>query len=130
MKQLPLAATLIILVIVSSVAFEVFGPEVFGPADTKSVLLDSEKVRSITAEEYASAVRSTPDVNARDKNGMTPLHFAAMSGTPAFIAALLEAGASGSAKTEKGETPFDLAESNDKVKGTAAYRALNAAQYK
>ena len=45
------------LILASSVAF----------ADTTSVLLDLEKVRSMSAEEYAAAVRSAPDVNARDK---------------------------------------------------------------
>ena len=71
------------------------------------------------------------DVNARGKNGWTPLHMAAMGRrTPdRTIAALLEAGASGSVKDVDGKTPFDLAEDNDIVKGTAAYWALNDAQY-
>ena len=58
MKHAFLAAALIIA---SSVAF----------ADTTSVLLDREKVRSMSAEEYAAAVRSAPDVNVRDKYGIT-----------------------------------------------------------
>ncbi len=53
MKQLLLAAALIIA---SSVAF----------ADPASVLLDRDKVRSMSAEEYAAAVRSAPDVEVRD----------------------------------------------------------------
>jgi hypothetical protein len=56
MKQLLLAVALIIA---SSAAF----------ADTTSVLLDSEKVRSMSAEEYAAAVSSAPDVNVRDEYG-------------------------------------------------------------
>ena len=70
------------------------------------------------------------NVNARDKHGLTPLHLAAAYGTPDNIAALLEGGASGSVKDGEGKTPFDLARRNDKVKGTAAYRALNDAQEK
>ena len=70
------------------------------------------------------------DVEARGKDGWTPLHFAAGLGTPEKIAALLEAGASGSIKDKKGNTPFDYAQDNDKVKGTIAYWALNDAQYK
>ncbi len=117
MKHAFLAAALIIA---SSVAF----------ADATSVLLDGEKVRSMSAEEYAAAVRSAPDVNARNKNGFTPLHLAAGLGTPDNIAALLDAGASGSVKTENGRTAFDLAEYNDEVNGTDAYQALKDAQYK
>ncbi len=117
MKQLLLAAALIIA---SSVAF----------ADAASVLLDPNKVRSMSAEEYAAAVRSAPDINVRGKFGWTPLHAAGAYGTPDNITALLESGASGSVKTENGKTAFDVAEGNDKVKGTDAYWALNDAQYK
>ncbi len=117
MKHAFLAAAFIIA---SSVAF----------ADTTSVLLDSDKVPSMSAEEYAAAVRSAPDVEARDKDGYTPLHIAAAVGTPANIAALLEAGASGSAKDKSGKTAFDYAERNIALKGTAAYWSLNNAQYK
>ncbi len=58
MKHAFLAAALIIE---SSVAF----------AEPASVLLDGEKVRSMSAEEYAAAVKSATDVNARDENGGT-----------------------------------------------------------
>ena len=79
--------------------------------------------------------------------GQTALHFAARYGTPESITALLEAGASGSAKNkgplagmvrnwfgrawfDDGKTPLELANANPRVKGTAAYRALNDAQNK
>ena len=183
MKRAFLAAALIIA---SSVVF----------ADTTSVLLNSEMVRNMSAEEYAEVVRSAPnvnvrnelsyetplhiaaifgtpdniaalvsagadvevrnrwgitplisavlygssttiaalldaraDANVRDIYGDTPLLYAARSRSPDIITALLEAGASGSAKDEDGKTPFDLAEENELVKGTAAYWALNDAQY-
>ena len=80
MKHIFLAAALIIA---SSIAF----------ADATSDLLDEDKVRSMSAEEYAAAVRSAPDVNVRDTTGRTPLHLAAKFGTPANIAALVSAGA-------------------------------------
>ena len=60
---------------------------------------------------------------------MTPLHYAAATGTPDIIAALLEAGASGSVKGLYGMTAFERAEQNDRVKGTDAYWALSDAQY-
>ncbi len=56
MKRAFLAAAFIIA---SSVAF----------ADTTSVLLDPEKVLSMSAEEYAAAIRNAPDVNVRDMGG-------------------------------------------------------------
>jgi hypothetical protein len=117
MKRAILAA---VLILASSVAF----------ADATSVLLDADKVSKMSAEEYAAAVKSAPDVNVRGKFGQTPLHYAAKKGTPANIVALLEAGASGGVKDKKGKTPFDYARGNDKVEGTAAYWALNDAQYK
>jgi len=183
MKHAFLAAAIILT---SSVAF----------ADVTSDLLDGKKIRSMSAEEFVAAVRSAPDVNvrgkfratplhvaavlgtpdniialvgagadlnARDNYGWTPLHAAAGAGTPANIialvgagagvetrsdigftplhvaaaigtpdkiTALLDVGASGSAKDEDGKTPFGHAGDNAKVKGTAAYWALNDAQYK
>ncbi len=46
------------------------------------------------------------DVNARDKEGETPMHYAAMSGTPDNIAALVSAGADVEARNEDGTTPL------------------------
>ena len=94
MKHAFLAAALIIA---SSVAF----------ADAASVLLDPNKVRSMSAEEYAAAVRSAPDINARSKGGTAPLHVAAAAGTPDNITALVSAGADVEART-KGGSPTKL----------------------
>ena len=69
------------------------------------------------------------DVMARAGDGSTPLHFAAGFGTPANIQALLDAGADAKAKNEEGITPWDLAQENEKLKGTKGYWALNDAQY-
>ena len=54
------------------------------------------------------------DPNSRNNNwwignGVTPLHGAAHMGNPAFIAALLDAGANINARSEHGETPLHLA---------------------
>ena len=68
------------------------------------------------------------DVKVRDENGWTPLHRAAVADTAANIQALLDAGADGKAKSEFGETPWDSAQQNEKLKGTAAYWALNDAR--
>ena len=81
-----------------------------------------------TPSSIAMLVSAVANVNARDKYGLTPLHLAALHGTTDNIVALLDGGASGSMKDGDGKTPFDLARRNDKVKGAAAYRALNDAQ--
>ena len=50
------------------------------------------------------------DVNAKDEDGLTPLHMAAQSNpTPAVIEALLEAGADPRATDSDGKTPHALA---------------------
>ncbi len=87
------------LIIASSAAF----------ANTTSVLLDIEKVFSMSAEEYAAAVRNAPDVNARNKDGETALHFAAASRTPANITVLLSAGAEVDAREKSGWTALHFA---------------------
>jgi len=51
-----------------------------------------------------------------------------LSLTPENVLALLEAGADGTAQTEDGLTPFDLAGNNAALRGTDAYWALNDAR--
>ena len=96
MKRAILAAALILA---SSVAF----------ADATSDLLDGEKVRAMSAEEYAAAVRSAPDVNVRGRDGVTPLYLAAEYGTPDNIAALVKAGADVEARIKSLEKPLHAA---------------------
>ena len=66
---------------------------------------------------------------ARGEDGQTPLHLTARYGPPENIQVLLDAGAHAKAKNKKGETPWDLAQKNEKLKGTKGYWALNDAQY-
>ena len=72
------------------------------------------------------------DLMARTTTGRTPLHSAAevaLAGSAANIQALLDANADAKVKNEEGKTPRDLAQENEKLKGTRAYWALNDAQY-
>ena len=70
------------------------------------------------------------DVMVMDGYRATPLHSAIRGyGTSANIQVLLDAGADAKAKDEEGKTPWDYAQENEKLKGTKAYWALNAAQY-
>ena len=67
------------------------------------------------------------DVNAREERfGQTPLHKAAgFSENPAVIETLLAAGADVNARNSGGETPWDLAQENEALKGSDAYFRLN-----
>ena len=51
------------------------------------------------------------------------------TGTPETTQALLDGVADAKAKDKNGKTPWDLAYTNEKLKGTKAYRTLNDAQY-
>ena len=71
------------------------------------------------------------NVNALYQDSSTPLHLAVASpfiGSGAILA-LLNAGADAKSEDENGETPWDLAQENEKLKGTKGYWALNDAQY-
>ena len=96
----------------------------YGSTPLHSAAASRGKPASIQALLAAGA-----DVMARAGDGSTPLHFAAGFGTPANIQALLDAGADAKAKNEEGITPWDLAQENEKLKGTKGYWALNDAQY-
>ena len=69
-------------------------------------------------------------MTARAIDDWMPLHCAASRENPAVVRALLDTGANGAARRERGETPFDLAEKNDDLRGTAAYWRLNDARFK
>jgi ankyrin repeat protein len=86
--------------------------------------------KTATTSDVKAELDAGADVMARDKDGGTPLHSAALFGKKAgVIEALLEAGADPKAKDELGNTPWDLAQGNDKLKDTKSYWALNDAQY-
>ena len=85
--------------------------------------------RTATTADLQAELSGGADVMARDDFGRTPLHNAAQFGTPEVIQALLAAGEDAKAKDEKGKTPWDLAQENEKLKGTKGYWALNDAEY-
>jgi len=74
-------------------------------------------------------VKSGAKVNFRGSGGWTALMMAAYANpNPAVVDALLAAGASGKLKSAAGYTAFSYAQENEKLKGTAAYTKLRAAQ--
>ena len=84
-----------------------------------------------TAETIKALLDGGADVMAEEADGWTPLHRAAscFECAPENIHLLLAAGASVMAKDQYGKTPWDLAQENEKLKGTKGYWALNDAQY-
>ena len=79
-------------------------------------------------------------LEARDEDGNTPLHRAAKYAKGYVssdedphagdaIEALLDAGASPLARNAEGKTPWDLAQANEKLKGSDAYWRLNEARF-
>ena len=72
-------------------------------------------------------------MEARFKNGQTPLHYAASTAFSATVAdavvtALLKAGADPNSRDHDGQLPCDYAKDNTQLKGSDAYLRLNAAR--
>lgn len=97
-------------------------------ADATGGLFDA--VREGTAAEVKTALAAGADPNARNEDGDTPLHLAAMALKPSAILALLEGGADAAARNEDGRVPFDYVKDHDTMKGTEAYRLLRDGRFK
>ena len=82
-----------------------------------------------TAEVAKVLLKAGARVSSRASVGYTPLHRAASGGRADVVEFLLSVGANGKAKSEDGETPFDLAKRMGYLEGTDAYWLLNDAQY-
>ena len=66
--------------------------------------------RTAGAADVRACLRAGADPDARDKKGVTPLHWAANNGNAAAVRALLEAGADPNARDdEHGDTPLHYA---------------------
>lgn len=80
---------------------------------------------SITALWLAGA-----EIDTNSLNGWNALHLAALLGSPESIFTLLSLGVDGSHISNDGETPFDLAQFNNRIIDTEAYWVLSDAQFK
>jgi ankyrin repeat protein len=69
------------------------------------------------------------NVNTNSLIGWNALHLAALLGSPESVTALLKVGVDGTVKNNDGDTPFDLAQFNDRVIDTEAYLALGDARF-
>ena len=75
-------------------------------------------------DSHHTLVESGADLDARDENGQTPLHWAAWrNNNPSVVAALLDSGADPNSRNQFGELPVELAAQNPKLHGTAVYLA-------
>lgn len=64
------------------------------------------------------------DINPRDKNSNTPLHWAAADNKPEVVALLLNKGADINARNKSGNTPLNDAKRNKQLKGSTVYTRL------
>jgi ankyrin repeat protein len=77
----------------------------------------------------AALVGAGAKVDDRNPDGLTPLMLAARDArVPSVVTALLKAGADGMLRSNADKTAFDYAAGNSKLKGTAAYLALDKAR--
>ena len=83
-----------------------------------------------TPENLKVLLDAGADVNARYADGRTVLMRAADEGTPEDLKVLLDAGADASMEDSDGKTAWDLAQDNEKLKGTDAYWMLNDLRFK
>ena len=75
-------------------------------------------VRSCKSKEaIARLLDENPDIDARDKNGITPLLIAALISTPEIIELLLDKGADPKAQSNSGHGLFLHARNNERLKG-------------
>ena len=103
-----------------------------------------ERQLSREQERFEALIAAGANIEARDGRGETPLHLAARPASdfyrtssfvdtvPHFghaIEALLDAGANASALNEDDQTPWDLAQANDALRGSDGYWRLNDARF-
>ncbi|MER3603617.1 MAG: hypothetical protein C4298_07625 [Thermus sp.] len=89
-------------------------------------LLEEKFWKTATPADVEQAVQQGAKLDARDKDGLTPLHWAASGNSnPKVILTLLELGADPRARTSSNATLWNLMEMNDKLKNTPVYWQLN-----
>jgi uncharacterized protein len=92
------------------IAWSAATPGATGAAGTEARLIDA--VKSGNRDVLAMLLKQHPEVNAREADGTTPLHWAARLGDPLTLDLLVRAGAQVNVTNRYGVTPLMLAASN------------------
>ncbi len=90
-------------------------------------LCDDSWWKTADLADLRSELEAGADVNARSRQGWTPLHKAVWRGDPKAVLVLLEFNADATALAKDGKTPWNYAEFSKKLTGTKAYWALKDA---
>ena len=93
-------------------------------------LLDREWMKRASPVEVEELLERGAALDARDKSGVTPLHFAAQQNmNPEATSLLLELGADPSVRDGNGKLPADLAERNEAIKESDLYWRLHEGRF-
>ena len=75
-------------------------------------------------------VKAHANVDARNEEGFTPLHWAAaLTPNPAIFEVLLMAGVKSKMKTKMAKTTWDYVTENQDIEGSDAYWRLNESRF-
>ncbi|MBC6438590.1 MAG: hypothetical protein GDA52_10790 [Rhodobacteraceae bacterium] len=83
----------------------------------------------VAAEDVENCIAAGANVNARNEDGVTPLHGAAVFGKAEAVHALLAAGANIAARTEDGQTPADFVEENEALRNHPVFWDLHDGRF-
>lgn len=76
--------------------------------DEKMTLLHYATKHNANIDIFEGILARTRDINAKDRHGRTPLHYAIISQNKIMVSSLLKSGADPNLQDEQGRRPVDL----------------------